>query len=103
MKYLELKVDQNKKELSKLELPTSGTKTEPRKRLMEEFQHRGLDVKTYDFEYKDQVEVCTSVAPGNMDFSAMFATLIEKLEENSKIMKMKLEENSQQTSESFRN
>ena len=53
MKYLELKVDQLKKELSKLELPTSGTKTELQKRLMEEFQRRGLDIETYDFEYKD--------------------------------------------------
>ena len=72
--------------LSKLQLPTSGTKTELQKRLMDEFQRRGLDIETYEFEYKDQVEVCSSVAPGNMDFSAMFATLIEKLEENSKNM-----------------
>ena len=53
MKYTELKVEQLKKELNKLGLSTSGTTTELQKRLMEEYEHRCLDIESHDFECKD--------------------------------------------------
>ena len=53
MKFEELKVEQLKKELAKLEQTTTGNKAELQKRLMEALRQRGIDIATHDFEDKD--------------------------------------------------
>ena len=50
MKFEELKVDQLKKELSKLDLPTAGNKAELQKRLIDEFERRNIDMGSQKFE-----------------------------------------------------
>ncbi|KNC25641.1 hypothetical protein FF38_00949 [Lucilia cuprina] len=67
MKFEELKVEQLKRELSKLELPTASNKAELQKRLIDEFKRRDIDIGTYEFEYKEETEICTHSITSNMD------------------------------------
>ena len=50
MKPSELRVDWLKRELSQLELPTTGTKNELQRRLREQLQLQGIDIEFYEFE-----------------------------------------------------
>ncbi|KNC27300.1 hypothetical protein FF38_06726 [Lucilia cuprina] len=93
MKFEELKVEQLKRGLSKLELPTAGNKAELQKRLIDEFKRRDIDIGTYEFEYKDETEICTRLTTSNMDLNTMFAGMLEKfadVQETSKANNEKL-------------
>ncbi|GBP02816.1 hypothetical protein EVAR_71250_1, partial [Eumeta japonica] len=57
MKFDELKVEQLKKKLAKLDLPTAGNKVELQKRLMEEFKRLGQDIDSHDFDEKDELQM----------------------------------------------
>ncbi|KNC24087.1 hypothetical protein FF38_06324 [Lucilia cuprina] len=81
MKFDELKVEQLKRELSKLELPTAGNKAELQKRLIDEFKSRDIDIGTYEFEYKEETEICTRSTTSNMDLNTMFAAMMKKFAE----------------------
>ncbi|XP_037813635.1 uncharacterized protein LOC119604837 [Lucilia sericata] len=81
MKFEELKVEQLKRELSKMELPTAGNKAELQKRLIDEFKRRDIDIGTYEFEYKEETEICTRSTTSNMDLNTMFAAMMEKFAE----------------------
>ena len=48
MKVTELRLDQLKRGLGKLELPTTGTKNELRRRLREQLQLQCIDIKPYE-------------------------------------------------------
>ena len=55
MKLAELREERLKQELSKLSLPTMGTKNELQRRLRrEELRNRGIGVDTYDSEGEEE-------------------------------------------------
>ena len=50
MELTELRVDRLKRELCKLDLPTTGTKNELQRRLREQVQLQDIDIETYELE-----------------------------------------------------
>ncbi|KNC20840.1 hypothetical protein FF38_11283 [Lucilia cuprina] len=60
-----------------LEFYMKANKTELPKR--REFNRR--DIGTYEFEYKEETEICTRSTTSNMDFNTMFAAMMEKFAE----------------------
>ena len=57
MKLTELRVDRLKRELGKLELPTTGTKNELQRRLREQLQLQSINIETYEIEDKKEREI----------------------------------------------
>ncbi|XP_058976719.1 uncharacterized protein LOC131801788 [Musca domestica] len=105
MKFKDLRVEDLKKELNKLELSSTGNKAELQKRLLDEFERRGMNIDTYEFDSKDEVDLSemgesnggevSSVAARGDDFRNMLAKMFEenfrRFEENSRITNEKLE------------
>ncbi|XP_058984141.1 uncharacterized protein LOC131804903 [Musca domestica] len=105
MKFKDLRVEDLKKELNKLELSSTGNKAELQKRLLDEFERRGMNIDTYEFDSKDEVDLSemgesnggevSSVAARGDDFREMLAKMFEenfrRFEENSRITNEKLE------------
>ncbi|XP_061389850.1 scaffold attachment factor B1-like [Musca vetustissima] len=105
MKFKDLRVEDLKKELNKLELSSTGNKAELQKRLLDEFERRGMNIDTYEFDSKDEVDLSemgesngeevSSVAARSDDFREMLAKMFEenfrRFEENSRKMNEKLE------------
>ena len=81
MKLSELKVDRLKRELSKLELPIGGSKSELQKRLTEDLQQRGINIDNYEFDDEEEPEVCISGA-----VSIDINSLLEKLQAQNKLL-----------------
>ena len=50
MKLMELRVDRLKRELGKLEVPTTGTMNELQRQLREQLQLQGIDIDSYEFD-----------------------------------------------------
>lgn len=105
MKFSELKVEQLKKELSKLELPTAGNKAELQRRLMENFHQRNIEISTFEFENADDNDVSMVEEASGVDFTAVLACFMKKIEstlqdnsrdlkETSRVMNEKLDANS---------
>ena len=63
MKLTELRVDRLKRELSKLELPTTGTKKELQRRLREQLQLQGINIESYEFKEEEEREIQASCRP----------------------------------------
>ncbi|XP_065356251.1 uncharacterized protein LOC135950648 [Calliphora vicina] len=78
MKFEELKVEQLKKELSKLELPTTGNKAELQKRLIDEFKRQDTDIGAYEFEYKEEMEVSTRATTNKSDLEKQYQDVDNK-------------------------
>ena len=57
MKLTELRVDRFKRELGKLDLPTTGTENELQRRLLRQLQLQGIDIKSYEFEDEEVREL----------------------------------------------
>ncbi|XP_073846353.1 uncharacterized protein [Musca autumnalis] len=100
MKFKDLRVEDLKKELSKLELCSTGNKAELQKRLLEEFERRGMNIDEYEFDGKEEVELSakdessveevSSVAARGDDLKSMLAMMMlemnKKNEETSRLM-----------------
>ena len=57
MKLTELRVGRFKRELGKLQLPTTGTKNELQRRLREQLQLQGIDIESNEFEDAEEREL----------------------------------------------
>lgn len=90
MKLEELKVEQLKKELTKLELPSAGNKAELQKSLIDAFKWRDIDIGTFVFWYIEEVEVFIRKTTSTM-FSAMM-NKFKEIQEISRANNVKLEE-----------
>ncbi|XP_073846005.1 uncharacterized protein [Musca autumnalis] len=119
MKFKDLRVEDLKKELSKLELCSTGNKAELQKRSLEEFERRGMNIDEYEFDGKEEVELSakdessveevSSVAARGDDLKSMLAMIMQEInkksEENSKMMEKldaKMDENSRKNEETSR-
>ncbi|XP_075168511.1 uncharacterized protein LOC142240690 [Haematobia irritans] len=103
MKFNQLRVEDLKKELSKMEQPTTGNKAQLQKRLLEEFERRSIDIETHEFDYKEDLDESVvasaletpSVASNVVDYTSMVNILSKMMEENS----LKMQENSRKMME----
>ena len=94
MKLTELRVDRLKRELGKLELPTTGTKNELQRRLREQLQLQGIDIETYEFEDEEEREIQAPAVPSSVDINSLLAAMMEKMElTNQKLFEASRPEN----------
>ena len=80
MKLFELRVDRLKRELSKLELPTTGTKNELQRRLREQLQLQGIDIESYEFEDEEKRKIQAPATPSGVDINSLLAAIMAKME-----------------------
>lgn len=80
MKFEDLRVEQLKKELSKIELPTAIDKIKLQRRLMEEFKRRGINIGTYDFKKKEEFELNVCSGSNCMESNLMLAAIMAQFQ-----------------------
>ena len=74
MKLSELRMERQKLVLSRLALPTMGTRNEFHRLLSEELLNRGIDVDTYDFKDEEKHELQTTSISKGIDMSSVLGT-----------------------------
>ena len=80
MKLTALRVGRLKRELGKQELPTTGTKNELQRRLMEQLQLQGIDIEFYDFEDEEERELQVLASSSGVDINSLLAAMIERMQ-----------------------
>ena len=69
-----------KRELDKLELPTTGTKNELQRRLREQLQIEDIDIESYEFEDEEERKLQVSATASGVDISSLLAAMMEKMQ-----------------------
>ena len=70
MNLTELRVVGLKRELGKLELPTTGTKNELQRRLRKKLQIQSIDVESYEFEDEEEREIQVPASSSGVDINS---------------------------------
>ena len=92
MKLTELRVDRLKRELGKLELPTTGTKNELQRRLREQLQLQGIDIESYEFEDEEERELQAPASSSGVDINSLLASMMEKMQVANQMLLTEVQE-----------
>ena len=105
MELTELRVDRLKRELGKLELPTTGTKNELQRRLREQLQLQGIDIECYELWKNEDVEereLQVHATNGGVDVNSLLSATMEKMQVANQMLFAEVQEASRAESQKIK-